>query len=168
MGIIIYFKLMKFGLLALLGATTATPQSGLSMLSVMDTIVMDDYEGVEVALQSCVSIGDCSREEIANPRLFKASLTRGIHMVNMDHQAAHPPAVNAYENCLRKNKMRFSACTSLYSAAIYAGLVKVLKGYEEMVCIKEKKDAPPELSDLTVDPFKTQHAEFTAWSRESG
>ena len=120
---------MKFGLLALLGGASATADVGLSMLSVMDTIRMDDREKVQYDLELCIFNGDCSREEIANPRLHAISLVRGAHNPNMDHQAAHPPAVNAYEDCLRTNKMLYSKCDSLYDSAEDAGLVNVLKQY---------------------------------------
>ena len=146
---------MKFGLLALLGGAIATPELGLSMLSVMHTIKMDDRERVQFDLESCVFNGDCSREEIANPRLHAISLVRGAHNANMDHQANHPTAVNVYENCLRKNKMLYSECTSLYDAALDAGLVKVLQQYSKMICVDGEKKSPHELADLTIEPFKS-------------
>ena len=42
---------MKFGLLALIGATSATADVGLSMLSVMDTIKLDDRERITFDLE---------------------------------------------------------------------------------------------------------------------
>tara|TARA_B110000285_G_C14874469_1_gene490800 strand:- start:398 stop:739 length:342 start_codon:yes stop_codon:yes gene_type:complete len=113
---------MKFGFVALISAVTANIETGLSMLSVIDTIRMHDFEKVQLDLTSCIQNGDCTNEISANPRLHAISLVRGTHKVNMDHQNDHPPAVNAYENCLRKNLMAFPKCTSLYDAAMDAGL----------------------------------------------
>ena len=146
---------MKFGLLALLGATSASADVGLSMLSVMDTIKLDDRERIQFDLEQCVFHGDCSKEEVANPRLHAISLVRGAHNPNMDHQANHPPAVNIYENCLRKEKMVYSKCNQLYDAAVDAGLVKVLQEYVQMICVDKKVEAPPNLSDKSVEPFKS-------------
>ena len=76
---------MKFSLLALLGTASATQESGLSMLSVMDTIKMDDPERVRFSLETCSYLGDCSKEEDANPRLYAISLARGTHKVDMSY-----------------------------------------------------------------------------------